>query len=300
MSQEKLIVEKITRGPSRGSFVIGEKRESIEMDNLEPGVYALNSMSTGLMSSCPSYTPIEVSERYLPFSKDTAGSRILEKAERFFRPETRTKYSELGIGYKTAFLMYGPTGTGKTVTARLIMDSMCKKYGAICLITAPFNGSSQHNLAVSGVKAIKHMNKPIVLFVDECDKTLRIESTSWLTFLDGVDSIDNLMVLFCTNRLDSIDSRLLRPSRVEHLIEVSTLEIQVALQYLNDKLPKLDKELKAAMAYIATETDGVTMDSFKHAVKDFYINSNGSKQAFEEILKSYHRTQGKKETEEDE
>ena len=63
----------------------------------------------------------------------------------------------------------------------------------------------------------------------------------FLTELDGVESLDNVMVIGASNRIDMIDPAVLRPGRLDVKIRVDRPGIQQATQivrhYLTDKLP---------------------------------------------------------------
>ncbi|MFB0928644.1 MAG: AAA family ATPase, partial [Bifidobacterium adolescentis] len=95
--------------------------------------------------------------------------------------------------------------------------------------------------------------KPVIVFIDEMDSLLRTRGTGvssdvettivpqFLTELDGVESLDNVMVIGASNRIDMIDPAVLRPGRLDVKIRVDRPGIQQATQivrhYLTDKLP---------------------------------------------------------------
>ena len=136
---------------------------------------------------------------------------------------------------------------------------------------------------------LQALGRPIVIFCDECEEILNQQETSFLTLLDGHESFDNFMFIGCTNYKTRISKRMLRPSRIEHLIEVKSIEEEVAVQYVEEKVSKLSKDVKAAMIHFAIE-HGATIDAFKNAVKEYYIYHDVTRpKAFEGVLKSYIR-----------
>ena len=74
--------------------------------------------------------------------------------------------------------------------------------------------------------------KPVIVFIDEMDSLLRTRGTGvssdvettivpqFLTELDGVESLDNVMVIGASNRIDMIDPAVLRPGRLDVKIRV--------------------------------------------------------------------------------
>ena len=97
---------------------------------------------------------------------------------------------------------------------------------------------------------------PVVVFIDEMDSLLRtrgsgvssdVETTivpQFLSELDGVESLDNVMVIGASNRVDMIDPAVLRPGRLDVKIRVGRPKTNQAIaivdHYLTDDLPLED------------------------------------------------------------
>ena len=95
--------------------------------------------------------------------------------------------------------------------------------------------------------------RPVIVFIDEMDSLLRtrgsgvssdVETTivpQFLSELDGVESLDNVMVIGASNRIDMIDPAVLRPGRLDVKIRVERPKAKQAEQiirhYLTDDLP---------------------------------------------------------------
>ena len=74
--------------------------------------------------------------------------------------------------------------------------------------------------------------RPVIVFIDEMDSLLRTRGTGvssdvettivpqFLSELDGVESLDNVMVIGASNRVDMIDPAVLRPGRLDVKIRV--------------------------------------------------------------------------------
>lgn len=288
LSHSDVVVNKFVQGMLRGKYTV-EERGSVEIiEKIPAGVYEVSNIGGMMVKLC--YSPVKELEKYISFSGGTV-EKVLKKTEKFFSEETKRKHSELGIAHKTGFILHGIPGTGKTVTVNIIMKNLVEKYGALCLV---MNSRDSVALIRMALNELETMGKPMVLFVDECESAFEKEENAWLTLLDGAGSLNNFITIGCTNFLEEISSRIRRPSRIEYFIEVECLEQEVAQQYLEGKLAKMPKDLKAAIAYEAVEAK-VTMDEYKNAVKEFYINGTSSSiEEFKQTLTIYKREREKK------
>jgi len=282
---KKLAVKQIKEGDYENSLLFEPENLPIKsIDEFPTGIYTIKDVG-GFFQTQILYTPFSLKEKYVDILDGTVGT-AMKKLENFFSDDIKQKYEELGISHKTGLVIYGPPGTGKTVTSYIIMNKIVKKYNAICLVVGSNIAITPLTKALEEIKALK---RPIVLFCDECESSLKGQEDFWLTLLDGHNSIPNFIFLGCTNYIKRIPKRMKRPSRIEHLIEVTSIEESVANNYVNEKVPKLDKNIRAAMVHYALECHS-TIDSFKNAVKEYYIYGNIKKpDDFKEILKSYIR-----------
>jgi proteasome-associated ATPase len=102
--------------------------------------------------------------------------------------------------------------------------------------------------------------RPVIVFIDEMDSLLRtrgsgvssdVETTivpQFLAELDGVEQLDNVIVIGASNRVDMIDPAVLRPGRLDVKIRVdrpgAAQAKQIVRHYLTDDLP-LDPDMDA-------------------------------------------------------
>ncbi|KAL0231741.1 hypothetical protein GEMRC1_011145 [Eukaryota sp. GEM-RC1] len=149
---------------------------------------------------------------------------------------------KLGLQHVKGILLHGPPGTGKTLTARKIAQVLnCRepiKRSAPELLNK-YVGESEKNVrdlfsaaeeeyAASGDDSELH-----VIIIDEIDAICKERGThsdgtrvadnvinQLLSKLDGVDPLNNILVIGMTNRRDLMDKALLRPGRFEVQIEV--------------------------------------------------------------------------------
>jgi len=143
-------------------------------------------------------------------------------------------FKKLGIQPPKGILLYGEPGTGKTLLAKAVANSTKATFIEIVAseLVQKFIGE--------GAKLVKEIFKlakqkaPSIIFIDELDAlaSKRIElGTSGerevqrtfmqlLAEIDGFKNLGNVKVIGCTNRRDILDPAVLRPGRLDRLIEV--------------------------------------------------------------------------------
>ncbi|KAL1922968.1 uncharacterized protein VTP21DRAFT_9344 [Calcarisporiella thermophila] len=153
-----------------------------------------------------------------------------------------TLVEKLGIQHVRGILLYGPPGTGKTLMARQIGKMLNAREPIVVNgpeILNKYVGQSEENVRKLFAEAEKEYKQKgddsslhIIIF-DELDAICRqrggrADSTGvgdsvvnqLLAKLDGVEQLNNILIIGMTNRLDMIDEALLRPGRLEVHIEV--------------------------------------------------------------------------------
>merc|ERR1712024_131974 len=142
-------------------------------------------------------------------------------------------FDALGIAQPKGVLLYGPPGTGKTLLARAVAHhtecTFIRVSGSE--LVQKFIGEGSRMVRELFVMAREHA--PSIIFMDEIDSigSTRLESGSGgdsevqrtmlelLNQLDGFEATKNIKVIMATNRIDILDSALLRPGRIDRKIE---------------------------------------------------------------------------------
>jgi len=162
--------------------------------------------------------------------------------------------SQLGISHVKGMLLYGPPGTGKTLLARQIGKMLNGKEPKIVNgpeILNKFVGQSEQHIRDLFVDAeLEYKERGddsdlhIIIF-DEIDAICKARGSvssgtgvhdtvvnQLLTKIDGVDSLNNILVIGMTNRKDMLDEALLRPGRLEVHVEIGLPDEAGRLQIL--------------------------------------------------------------------
>jgi vesicle-fusing ATPase len=146
---------------------------------------------------------------------------------------------KLGVKHIRGMIMFGPPGCGKTLSARVISKMLnCKNEPKIISgpeIFGKYVGESEGKVRELFKDAEDNPSDFHVIIIDEMDAMCRKRGSSGsdgggrvsdsvvnqlLAKIDGVDSLDNILIIGMTNRLDVIDPALLRPGRFEVQIEI--------------------------------------------------------------------------------
>jgi transitional endoplasmic reticulum ATPase len=141
-------------------------------------------------------------------------------------------YKAIGYTMPRGILLYGVSGTGKTLMAKAVATESEANFISVRgpELLSKWVGESERG--VREVFRRARQAAPCVIFFDEIDAiaptrgmggesmvTERVVS-QLLTELDGIQSLQGVVVLAATNRLDMVDSALLRPGRFDKIINI--------------------------------------------------------------------------------
>ena len=154
-------------------------------------------------------------------------------------------------------LLYGPPGCGKTLIAKAVANSLAKKieqqtgkgYGRAFFLNIKgpellnkFVGETERQIRLVFQRAREKASEgmPVIVFFDEMDSIFRtrgsgvssdVENTivpQLLSEIDGVERLENVIVIGASNREDMIDPAILRPGRLDVKIKVERPDAEAA------------------------------------------------------------------------
>ena len=173
-------------------------------------------------------------------------------------------------------LLYGPPGCGKTLIAKAVANSLAKKVAQVTgrpegksfflNIKGPellnkYVGETERHIRLVFQRAREKASEgvPVIVFFDEMDSLFRtrgsgvssdVENTivpQLLSEIDGVEGLENVIVIGASNREDMIDPAILRPGRLDVKIKIERPDAESArdifTKYLKPTLPLHDDDL---------------------------------------------------------
>ncbi len=182
-------------------------------------------------------------------------------------------FREFELRPPKGILLYGPPGCGKTLIAKAVANSLAKKVAAakgeegsnsgrsyFLNIKGPellnkYVGETERHIRLVFQRAREKASEgtPVIVFFDEMDSIFRtrgsgvssdVESTivpQLLSEIDGVEGLENVIVIGASNREDMIDPAILRPGRLDVKIKIERPDAEAARdifsKYLTTTLP---------------------------------------------------------------
>jgi proteasome-associated ATPase len=184
----------------------------------------------------------------------------------YLHPEV---FAEHKLSPPKGILLYGPPGCGKTLIAKAVANSLAtsieKRTGRSTTayflnVKGPellnkYVGETEHKIREVFRKAREKANEdvPVVIFFDEMDSLFRMRGSGissdmeatvvaqFLSEIDGVEALKNVIVIGASNRQDLIDPAVLRPGRLDLKVKVNRPDADAAhdifTKYLTADLP---------------------------------------------------------------
>jgi transitional endoplasmic reticulum ATPase len=164
------------------------------------------------------------------------------------RPEV---YRRWGTRPPKGVLLYGPPGTGKTLLARCVAGQARASFYHIRAVdvASMWYGQAERRLQEAFDRARKQT--PAVVFLDEIDALTPPRETSHeashrvvstlLENLDGLRPLEGVVVVAATNTPQSVDPALLRPGRLDRLVEVPLPDAEARAQILHVHMRRAER-----------------------------------------------------------
>ena len=231
---------------------------------------------------------------------DTQFNAIFRRAfaSRVFPPEIM---EQLGCKHVKGILLFGPPGTGKTLMARQIGQMLNSREPKIVngpQILDKYVGESEANIrrlfeeAEEEEKRMGPLSGLHIIIFDEIDAICKARGSQagntgvndtvvnqLLSKIDGVDQLNNILVIGMTNRRDMIDDALLRPGRLEVSIEIGLPKEAGRVQILGIHTRKMVANKKLgndvnlpALAKLTKNFSGAEIEGLVRAAQSCALN----------------------------
>ncbi|TRM67910.1 P-loop containing nucleoside triphosphate hydrolase protein [Schizophyllum amplum] len=251
---------------SRGGGARGLQGVGIVMEKTDMTFVKASDSAIKIKSSAKKAPPNAILAPNFKFEDMGIGGLDTEFADIFRRAFASRVFppglvDKLGIQHVKGLLLHGPPGTGKTLIARQIGKMLNAREPKIVNgpeILSKFVGASEENIRKLFADAEKEYKEKgdesglhIIIF-DELDAIFKQRGSTnsgtgvgdtvvnqLLSKMDGVDQLNNILIIGMTNRKDMIDEALLRPGRLEVHMEIALPDEHGRLQILNIHTSKM-------------------------------------------------------------
>jgi len=211
------------------------------------------------------------------------------------------KFDRMGIQPPAGVLLYGPPGTGKTLMAKAVANETNANFISVRgpQLLSKWVGESEKAIRQTFRKA--RQVSPTVIFFDELDSLApgrggetgsnvseRVVN-QLLTELDGLEDMDNVMVIGATNRPDMIDPALIRSGRFDRLVMVGQPDLEGREQILKIHTRNVPLAPDVSLRELAERADGYVGSDLESIAREAAIQALREDDDAEEVEMRHFR-----------
>lgn len=216
-------------------------------------------------------------------------------------------FDDMSLDPAKGVLLYGPPGTGKTLLAKAVANESESNFISIKgpELLNKYVGESEKGVREVFEKA--RSNAPTIVFFDEIDALAaergqgagennvgeRVVS-QLLTELDGLENLEDVVVVATTNRPDLIDSALLRPGRLDRHVHVpipdedarrAVLEVHTRGVPLSDDVD-LDTVARRTEGFVGADIEALCREATMQATRGLISELDPEEEEYDETTRS--------------
>jgi len=214
---------------------------------------------------------------------EEAQSAIKESIEWPLRSPER--FDRMGINPPAGVMLYGPPGTGKTLMAKAVSNETDANFISIRgpQLLSKWVGESEKAIRQTFRKA--RQVAPVVIFFDELDAIAPNRGADegnnvservvnqLLTELDGLEDMEDVMVVAATNRPDMIDPALIRSGRFDRLVMIGEPEVGGREEILRIHTEPMPLAPDVSLRELAEITDGYVGSDLESIAREAAIEA---------------------------
>jgi len=208
-------------------------------------------------------------------------------------------FKRMGIRPARGILLYGPSGTGKTLLAKAVAKESEANF---IQVKGPSLLSMWVGKSEEGVRKVFERARqvaPCVVFFDEIDslagkrgqetgtKVTERVLNQLLAEMDGLEDLNDVLIIGATNRPDMLDSALLRPGRFDKILLVNAPDEKARLSILEVHTQNMPLAKDVKLKEIAKETDGYTGADLEGVAREAAMLSLREDIASKEVRKKH-------------
>ena len=232
---------------SDGAYRITYNTHTVQV--MLPGMYDMSATQQGIV-----FIRVAVRNDELLKFPGTDQERIVDDITTFWASED--KFREHHLPFKRGILLWGPPGSGKSSTVRLVCADVVSRGGIVFQFTNP-------DLFVNGYRVFRQVQPktPIVVIMEDLDTILdKSNESRILNLLDGAEDADQVVFLATTNYPERLGPRIMnRPSRFDRVYKVPHPAAPAREMYLN----RIAHGTEIDSARLAKLTSGLSLAHLK-------------------------------------
>ena len=211
-------------------------------------------------------------------------------------------FKKMGLTPPKGVLLTGPPGTGKTMMARALANSTSATFIGLVGSELAQKYIGEGGRLVRELFDLAKQKSPTIIFIDEIDAigSKRLDSSTsgdrevqrtlmqLLAEMDGFESTSNIKIIAATNRPELLDKALLRPGRLDRIIEIGLPDKDGRLDILQIISKQIPTDKEVDFKQISLQTKGFSGAELKALIMEAGLNaiSNNRDSISREDIKS--------------
>lgn len=184
---------------------------------------------------------------------------VVREIQKFW--EREDVFRSYNLTFKRGILMWGPAGSGKSCTIKLITRDIIDRQGVVIRFTSP-------HLFLTGIRLLREVepNTPVVVLMEDIDAIIeRYCESEVLNILDGINEVDKMVFLATTNYPEKLGARVInRPSRFDKRFKIGFPDVQSRKIYLDYLFSDhLEEKAKHDLVQWVKDTDRFSLAHLK-------------------------------------
>jgi hypothetical protein len=232
------------------------------IDRLPAGVYEIKATPEHVY--CAPMPPPSGLLLELP---EMRSEEVIKQIERFWDSEDDYKLGNKfvvgGAQFKAGVMIYGPPGSGKSSTIKLVTNKMIDHGGTVFYSNLPPSMTANF---LTSFQTVEKNRKCIVILEDIDSLIEQFGEAGYLEMLDSAKTIDNVLFIATTNYPDRLDPRIYnRPGRFSHVIKIGLPTNKAREAFLKAILKD-----HSDVEFIVDNTAGFTVDHLSALINAVY------------------------------
>ncbi len=209
----------------------------------------------------------------------------------------REKHAEMGAKLPKGIIFYGPTGTGKTLFAKVLASVCNLRIRSIDIGAVTDETHLSRQLVRAFHRAAKN-SEPTMIFFDEIDKVLPNDAEEYytdqsktilaqlLTLIDGLHTSGKVVFVATCNSYANLPDALVRPGRIDRKIEIGLPNESSRRQILQYYLDKTPCRFAMTAAEMAKASMGLSSAALETWVNECILFANDDGIVSEAVIRS--------------